>query len=452
MTAATRIHDPRYEQASAEEIRALQLRRLRHLLRWTWSSNEFYRGQWARAAVDVERIDSLEAFAAQIPTVQTADFIADQESDPPYGRRHAYARGLGAPLILMMTSGTSGQGQEIHLQTAAEMEITNGLYSFMFRWAGLLPGDALFLAMPITMLAGGRGEYHGAVTYGLTTHAVGNYDAARKVELLRRFTPQTILGNTSYLGRLATLLEGAPPPGLKCLISGGEGSGFEWLQRLERAWGVPVFDRYGTTQMGTDHVFTCDQGIGSAERPGMLHNLDHLFVTEVIDPDTGRQVRDGEEGEVVLTPLYRTDVPVVRCRVLDRAIYREARSCACGRPFGGIQIASIARADDMKKVKGVNVWPQAVDDVLFARPEVQEYQVQLATAANGGGDVATVRAMPRRPLSHPEQANLTATISDTLRQRIGIRFEVELLEPGALDQNEWKARRWIDTRAHVRGT
>jgi phenylacetate-CoA ligase len=105
--------------------------------------------------------------------------------------------------------------------------------------------------------------------------------------------------------------------------------------------------------------------------------------------------------------------------------------------------------DDMKKVKGLNVWPQAVDDLLFARPEVEEYQVVLTSAADGV-DVATVRAMPRSELDAPAQAALADTLATALHRQIGIHFAVEVVPPRSLQLNEWKARRWLDTRAHVR--
>jgi phenylacetate-CoA ligase len=151
----------------------------------------------------------------------------------------------------------------------------------------------------------------------------------------------------------------------------------------------------------------------------------------------------------VITSLYHLDTPLVRCRIGDRAIYREGRSCGCGRAFSGVETASIARTDDMKKVKGVNVWPQAVDDILFARPAVDEYQVVLGSAPDGG-DVATVRVMPKTELSVQQTAELADGLSVDFHRQIGFRFNLEVVPPGGLDLNEWKARRWLDQRAHVR--
>ena len=440
-------HEP-VEERDRGAVAALQMRRLKAVLEAAASGNPFYRAHWKGA--DVAKIDSLESFAERIPTVEKRDFIADQEDAPPYGLRHAPALALGRQLHLSTTSGTTGQGVEVHLQTDRDMRGTEAISFHMYRWSGLKPGALTFLTMPVTMLAGGRLEFMAAAAYGLSVSPVGNYDAGRKLELMRRFRPKALIGTTSYFGHLAAVAPEWPPsPGLTHLFSGAESSGWSYFERLEQDWGARVFDRYGSTQAGCDHMFGCRVGIGTRARPGMLHNVDHLMLVEVIDPATGRQVKDGEPGEIVLTSLAHLDVPLVRCRMRDVAVWREPRSCACGLPFAGVEIASFSRLDDVKKVKGINVWPQAVEDVLFAEPLVEEYQVVLASSSDES-DVAMVRIMPERALGDGEAEALALRLVHGIRARIGIRFEVETVAPGALPRSEYKARRWRDERVHQR--
>ncbi|MGH6952738.1 MAG: phenylacetate--CoA ligase family protein, partial [Alphaproteobacteria bacterium] len=230
---------------------------------------------------------------------------------------------------------------------------------------------------------------------------------------------------------------------------GAEGSGLAWFERLEEEWGAKVADRFGNTQVATDNMFTCELGIGRRGRPGMLHNLDPYFLLEVVDPSTGRHVRDGEAGELVVTSLYHLDTPIVRTRLRDKAVYREPGYCDCGRPFGGIELGTASRLDDARKIKGINVWPDAVDDVVFAFPEVDEYQVVLSSGVDLG-DVASIRVMARRALDAAEAPGLASAIAERLRERVGIRFEVELAPPGSLARSEFKARRWRDERVHAR--
>lgn len=447
-----RYFEPQYETADVEEIRSLQLTRLRTLLESTQQTNPFYREHWRSHGVsNVTEIESLSEFAARIPTVGKADFLADQQADPPFGRRHAHARAQGAALYISTTSGTSGQGQEVHLQTEREWEAMGRVYSYLHCWSGLKPGDGLALAMPLTMLGGGRLEYHGALSYGLSVYPIGNYDAARKIETIRRFEPAAVMGITAYLGRLGHELGGEPAEGVRAVLTGAEAAGIEWLRRLEETWGAPVYDRYGSSQAGNDHAFTCEQGIGSAERPGVLHNIDPYVLLEVIDGDTGRHVAPGEAGELIVTVLYRVDAPIIRCRMGDRAVYRAPGSCPCGRPFAGIEAASIGRIDDMRKVKGINVWPQAVDDIVFEHDALAEYQVALSTGPSGA-DVATLRAMPKVGLPPEETDALVRALAHAVERRIGVRFDVELVSPGAFAHSDWKARRWLDERDHVAGS
>jgi phenylacetate-CoA ligase len=179
----------------------------------------------------------------------------------------------------------------------------------------------------------------------------------------------------------------------------------------------------------------------------MLHNVDPYVLFEVVDPETGRHVADGEQGEVVLTSLYHVDNPLIRCRIRDTAVFHEGRYCPCGRSFRGVEIGSIGRSDDMHRVKGVNIWPQAVDDLLFSVAEVNEYQVTLTTGPTGA-DVATVTVMPTAETVIPDDNAFAERVSGMLRERVGVRFEIEIVSFGTLQRSEYKARRWRDERIH----
>lgn len=445
------MYRPEHERAERQAIRAAQFRALRKLIETTWANNEFYRSRWTASGVDINAVTSLDAFSATIPTVAKKDFVADQEVDPPFGRRHASIVRRGKPYTISVTGGTSGQGIEIHLQTSEEMKSTEEIYRYQYNWAGLKQGDLIFLAMPITMMAGGRIELAGALGSGLSVAAIGNYDVARKLQLMRRFRPVGLIGNTSYFGHLLAASDSLPPtPGLTHLFSGGEGSGWSYFERLEEGWRARVFDRYGSTQSRNDHMFSCEAGVGKPGRPGMLHNVEPLVLFEVIDPATGRHVRDGEAGEIVITSLYHFAAPLIRCRTGDRAIYHDPDYCSCGRPFGGVEIASIGRIDDMRKVKGVNIWPQAVEDVIFAKLGIDDFEIVLTSSA-AAADIATARIMTIRALGSEEAASLRDVLAQALRDKVGIGFEIEIVAPGSLARSELKARRWRDERLHRRG-
>ena len=242
-----RIYDASVENLSREEIRALQAERVTHLVQKVWRESEFYRARWSTAGVSVDSIATLEKFSALIPTIEKRDFVEDQKACPPFGLRHQHALRLRLPLVVSNTSGTSGQGVEIHAQTAEEFAGTGHIYGFHMCWSGLQKADGIFLTLPITLMSGGRCEFQGATAYGLTVYPVGNYDAVRKLELMARHRPVALFGTTSYFGHLAAVAgEKASTLGLRALLTGGEGSGFAWLDRLEEVWRAKIYDRYGS--------------------------------------------------------------------------------------------------------------------------------------------------------------------------------------------------------------
>ncbi len=437
------------ERLEPVEIRRLQLERLKSLLNHVSANNAFYARIWREHGVDVTTIRSLEDFTDRVPTVEKSDFIADQEAEPPYGSRLRHIVERHDPLMLFTTSGTSGQGQELHAQTRRELEGSSAVYAYMYRWAGLRAGDTALLTLPITMLGGGRLEYHGALDYGLNVLPAGNYEAARKIGLVERFKPKAMIGTTSYFWHLAAVREAESDlSSVETLFCGGEGASLRWYDRLQSEWNARVFDRYGSTQSRNDHMFTCEEGPGDERRPGMLHNIDPYVLLEVIDPATGKHVRDGEKGEVVITSLYHLDTPVIRCRMKDLAVYHAASYCQCGRPFCGIEIGSISRLDEMYRIKGINVWPQAIEQVALAFREVDEYEVILSTREDGS-DNAELRFMSKSVLTPQNSAALCERISGEIRKKVALRFQVTSLTPDSIQRSQYKAKRWRDLRAHI---
>ena len=164
---------------------------------------------------------------------------------------------------------------------------------------------------------------------------------------MHQFRPHAVQATSSYLGHVAAVSDPAPfRPELKALFGAGEGGGFSWFERAQEQWGVPIYNQYGATQSRVDMMYCCERGIGNRQKPGLLHNIDPHFVLEVVDRSTGRQVAEGDSGEIVLTSLLHTDVPLIRCAMGDQAVWHDHRYCSCGRPFAGVEIGTISRLDD----------------------------------------------------------------------------------------------------------
>lgn len=438
-----RIFDEKLELLDRAQIAALQLSKLKAMLKHVYQTNAFYASKWKAAGVDVDKINTLSDFAASVPMVEKKDFVSDQDAHPPFGQRLAHPMSLPGRLDIYTTSGTSGQGVEVHAQTKREIQVMEYLYGFLFRWAGLSEGDHVLMTLPVTMLGGGRIEYMGALAYDLSVYPTGNYDAAQKLQILERFRPKALYGSTSYFGHLAAVSGKEPPcSSVKTLLTGLEGTGFSFLKSLEEKWQAKAADRFGCTQMRGDFMFTDETGVGN-DKPGVLYNIDPFVLLEVLDTTTGRPVADGEYGELVVTSLYHFDNPVIRNRLRDGAVFRRGGARGSRRAFSGVEVASISRTDDVKKIKGINVFPQAIDDLLFQLPEVEEYRVVL-TSSKDLTDVVTVKIMPKK--SNPPEADelFVEQVANSLRKKIGIRINVELVPE--LPRSEYKARRWSDER------
>jgi len=447
-TAERRYHNHEIEMADPESAKSLQWKKLKHLLERTWAKNEFFRNHWRRnnPKFRVDAIDSFEKFSSEVPTIEKQDFIADQSEFPPYGQRHAEILEAREGVVPVLTSGTTGQGVEVHLQSRADVCQHSEVNKFYFRWAGLKPGDRIVMPMHVSLLAGGRCEYHAAVDYGLSVFPIGMYDTAKRIEFMKRFQPHAIIGTTSYMGHLSEAAgDACGELGLEVLLTGAEAASNAWFKRLEQKFGAVAFDRYGLSQMATDHMFSCEHGVGTAEQPGTLHNIDSHILLEVINTETGRPVADGERGEIVLTSLYREMVPMIRCRTKDTAIYRAPRRCRCGRTFSGIEIGTVVRMDDVKKIKGINVWPQALDETVFRFSEVRDYQVVLTTEG-GRGEVARIDFAPKAVLEEESSQRIRERMEAKLREVIGISFQVREVPDSSIPRGEHKARRWVDQR------
>lgn len=438
-----RIHDSSVESLTRDDLDALQMQKLKKLLVHVNSTNRFYSKIWKEAGIDVSKVASLSDFR-QVPTVEKSQFLADQKMNPPYGTRLGSLLSSTESCDIYTTSGTSGQGTELHAQSQRELADMERMYSFYFAWAGMRPGDSVLLTIPITMLAGGRCEYQGAVGAGLTVLPVGNYDGPKKIEHIDRFKPTALYGGSSYFAHMATLMDGrARDSSIKTLLTGMEGVGLSFLKNIEEQWGATAAERFGCAQMRADFMFTDEQGVGEPGKPGILYNMDQFVLLEVLDPVTHLPVADGEFGELVVTSLYHLDNPVIRNRLRDGGVFRKGGYLKGSRSFDGVEVASIGRLDDVKKVKGINLYPQAVDDLVFSMPEVEQYEVVITSTPSFADEIA-LRVQMKPEFHASASSPLQTRLSAAIKERMGINFKIEFASD--IPVNDYKARRWKDLR------
>jgi phenylacetate-CoA ligase len=424
---------------------------MREQVAWA-ARSPFYAERFA--AVGMTAADLRQpADVARIPLTRKADLCDDVAAHPPYGSRLvADAREV---VSVVETSGTSGKGREVHVATADDLRRIIAMESEGFAWAGIGIGTVVVLTIPTTMTAASTWWSLALNAMGANWLRVGTLSSTEKLRYAQRYNAEVLIATPTYLTRLesAALQIGLDPntdlPSLRSIVVAGEPRSAAWAAEREQVWGATVYEQWGCTQGAV--AWACENGMARNGERGMLHFLPHLEWMEVIDPQTGAHVGDGEVGELVVTPLGVRGAPLIRFATGDRVRFRAAHTCSCGRPFDGIEAGSVSRYDDMLKVKGVNVWPSAVDALIDEQPAITEHRVTVAVDA-GRREVITVELQFDPATSASQRVDLAARLRPGLHALIGLHVEIiEWTGEGDLGDEvlhgtPWKARRWRDLR------
>lgn len=446
---ASGIFNPSVERLSREGLLGLQARRLRQQVAYLWQNNAFYRRRWQAAGVSPDQIQTVADYVARVPLIRKADLIADQEAQPPFGERLGVPR--DALILTHITSGTSGKGQEAYGVTNADLHYGGQCWAYGLHWAGVRKGDTTFNLFPFGTFAAGTSFHEGARMLGTNNFSVAVlYDTRTLLERMRRFAARFVIVTPPYLLRLVAQAREfghrLPDdfPDLRAIMVATEPYPIPWALDMQALWGATLHEMYGSTQQLTQLASTCELGAVPNGRRGFLHALEHLTLVEVLDPQTERQVAPGEAGELVISTLGREASPVMRYATGDRVTWLDERHCPCGRPFAGFEAGTISRYDDMLKIKGVNVWPAAVDAVVLARPEVDEYNARVYIAEAGREEVVvSVEFVPDLPAER--QPAILQELERELHYQTGLHMRVDC-PPGGVRRFEFKSRRWLDER------
>ncbi len=447
-----RLFNPVIEQLSRSELEALRWRRAHATLGRVYATSPFYRGRLQRACVTPDEIRTPEDFRRRVPTVDKLAILEDQHEHPPLGSAIAVDDALLEYCFL--TSGTSGKGQEVHAYTAADVSDSLTSWAASLHWAGVLPGDTAYHMVPVGVTAGPVTLLAGFQHYGLRTFAVGNMDGQARLEMMRRFSPHFFSTGPVYLRRLTTLCHelGIEPrrdfPALKAIKLGSFGFDVPWAREMEVFWGAKLIDTYASTQAGGGIASTCEHGTYLADgRRGLMHFPEHKVYAEVLSPETSEPAREDEEGEVVLTSFGREAMPILRFRTGGKVVFKSHRQCACGRPFDGIEAGTVSRYDTMLKIRGMNLWPEAVDAIVLAHPQVDEYNGRVEVADNGR-ELARVMLCfkPEVPADAAQRARVLVELRAQIKARTGVAMEVQEVQPGEIERFTYKERRWRDQR------
>jgi len=362
---------------------------------------------------------------AEFPLTTKSELIADQAAHPPYGSN--LTRPVSEYTRLHQTSGTT-TGQPLRwLDTAASWQLLLGCWRTMYEWASLKRSERIFFAFSFGPFLGFWTAFEAAQQAGHFCLAGGGMSSAARLRMVIDNAVTVVLCTPTYALHLAETASretiDLPGSAVHTLIVAGEPGGLipNTRAKLASAWGARVVDHYGLTEVGP-------VAIEPADRPGDLRIVDG-YVAEVIDPDT---LEPAETGELVLTTLSRLGSPLVR--------YRTGDLVQCATIDGELRLAGgiLGRADDMIHVRGNNVYPTAVENILRRFPELAEYRMEVT----GPGPLNEL-TITVEPLAGADGDLLARRVADAVRDELLFRAEVDSVAPGALPRFEMKARRFI---------
>ena len=420
------------QTASHEEIEAHQLARLRAGLSQMLSSNGFY--QRKLASIDPQRITDLDAFR-NLPFTTKSELVSDQLEHPPYGTNLTYS--LREYLRLHQTSGTTGQPLKI-LDTAASWDWWAACWQTIYEAAGVTNDDILFLAFSFGPFIGFWSAYEGAKRVGALIVPGGGQTSLQRLQTILATGATVLVCTPTYALHLAEVAQAEgidiAASAIRVTIHAGEpGASIpNTRRRIETAWNARTYDHLGMTEMGA-YGFTC-------LHQDAVHINEAEFIAEILDPTTGQPVAEGERGELVLTNLGRWGTPAIRYRTGD-LVQRGPTTCACGSTFLTIPGGVLGRLDGMLIVRGVNIYPSSIEDVLRGFPEVEEFRITV-TKADSLDEIAL-------DLECPEE--IVPRIEAALRQGLSLRVPVRAVPSGTLPRFELKARRVVDLRNKAGG-
>jgi phenylacetate-CoA ligase len=429
----TAFHDRGLETLHPEALRTHQWVKVERLARAIHPANAFVTSKWRSAGVQSpDDLRSWDDFCC-LPLTTKAELVDDQAAHPPFGSNLTFP--LARYVRVHQTSGTTGTPLR-WLDTQESWDWWERCWGFVLRGAGLGPGDRVFFPFSFGLFIGLWSGFDGARALGCLAIPGGGQDSAQRLAAIEALGVTAICCTPSYALHLAEVARergvALRKLGVRVTVHAGEpGAGIPSVRaRIEEAWGARAYDHAGMTEVGA-YGYECEAQVG-------LHINESEFIAEVLDPATGRPA---QQGELVLTNLGRTCSPLLRYRTGDR-VRLASGPCECGRTFARLEGGILGRVDDMLIVRGVNVFPSALEGIVRRFPAVDEFTIEVYRRA----EMDEVRLL----LEVQEgAAHVPLTVQETVRVDLGIRVEVVAVPPRSLPRYELKARRLL-RRADVR--
>lgn len=416
------------ETASRSLIEEHQLARLQMGLERIRTNNSFYNEKlFQRDTVPtLKHLTDLH----NLPFTSKRELVADQAAHPLFGSNLTYP--LSEYIRLHQTSGTTGRPLKI-LDTQESWDWWAECWTSIYRATGVSKHDIIYLAFGFGPFIGFWSAYEGAKRLGALTIPGGGMDSVQRLRAMQEIGATVLVCTPSYALRLAEVAQengiDIQNSAVRVTIHAGEpGASIPATrERIERAWNAKTYDHTGMTEMGA-FGFACSQQNG-------VHVNEGEFIAEILDIRTDQPVAEGETGELILTNLGRWGSPAIRYRTGD-LVRHGGYTCPCERTFLHLPGGILGRADDMLIVRGVNVYPSALADVLHRFPSVAEYKI-IVTREGSMDEIALQVECP---------SAIIASIQEELHIALNLRIPIEAVALGTLPRFELKAKRVEDRR------
>ncbi len=409
-----------------------QLHRLREMLAPVLETNAFYRHKLTEAGIthpdDVQTLDDYR----QLPFTTKEELSADQVSHPPYGTNLTFP--LEQYTCLHRTSGTTGSPLR-WLDTAESWDWWGKCWREIYDAAGVTSADRLMPAFSFGPFIGFWSAYHGAQQLGALMIANGGFTSGQRIRAILSNAVTVLICTPTYALRLAEVAEQEginlrEESSVRVTIHAGEpGASLpSTRERIENSWGARAYDHAGATEVGAWGVM-CEPQAG-------VHLNEDEFICEVLDPETGHPA---EAGELVITNLGRVGMPVIRYRTGD---YVKLKSglCECGRKSRVLDGGVIGRVDDALIIRGLNVYPATIENIILKFPEVREFTVRAYSTDTFDELEIQIES------TNPRPTDTVTAVTAAIRDDLGLRADVKSVPLETLPRYELKSKRFMDQR------
>ncbi len=416
-------------------IQEIQLRKVQRLLETILPGNPFYTRKLGRCALP-RRLSSLDEYAGLVPVTTRHELVRDRMEHPPYGTNLTFP--VEEYVRCHQTSGTTTLPIR-WLDTRESWDHIVDNWVRILGAAGITRRDRFFFAFSFGPFLGFWSGLEAVMKLGCFCFTGGSMTSLARLEAILDNGITVLCCTPTYaqhLGEVAAERKlDLSRSRVRLVIVAGESGGSipATRARIEALWpGATVFDHHGMTEVGPVS-YQCPR------QPGVLHVLETAYLPEVLDPVTGEPVVQGEAGELVLTTLDRLGSPLLRYRTGDLVKTRPRFVCSCGGSELALEGGILGRSDDMVVVRGVNVYPNLIEEIVRSCPEVAEYRVRLDCRHALAELSLEVEPAPEAA----ERNALARRLQETIQAALNLRVPVKLLAVGSLPRFEMKARRWL---------